>query len=126
MEAKELRIGNFVLLDDCICSVLTILPETALLSSDEENEYFAYSDIEGIPLTEEIFATTGIKYRSTGNKLTSQYVFNIAGCIFYLTYNEYNDNWSICSDKVFGHLIMHVHQLQNLYFALTNQELKLK
>ena len=116
MKATELRIGNWVKL-----SSLTDGTE-----SDIEVGAFHFNEIgrtvkyqyKPIPLSKEWLERFGFNfdvnsglYKKSGFEVE---VFNI-GVEFYL--GEYG-SWFL--------FVEHVHQLQNLYFALTGEELELK
>lgn len=121
MKASELRIGNYV---------HTINPrhndKVLKIESIGDNESvnvffreYKLSEIEPIPLTEEILLKFGFKKEKT-TYINDYYIF-------------INGVWNIkfkregyCSFITFGCFltdIKYVHELQNLYFALTKEEL---
>lgn len=109
MEARELRIGNWV-----------CLPSGVNCQIDRED--FKYQDglanIENynpIPLTEEWLLRFEWNYLKRGvyQYLNSDFQIDESGHLYYGS--------SYC-----GINIQYVHQLQNLYFALTGTELELK
>jgi len=122
MKASELRIGNWVLYKD------------NFISWDYEDfgevEHSNIEDsIKPIPLTEEWLVKLGFK----SNKYNDEYSLEL-GSETYLLDCEYTDkgvfNFVIESVEGKGYClppdIKHIHELQNLYFALTNQELTIK
>lgn len=132
MKANELRIGNLLLIDglhgECIMTVESI---TAKGQMREENRviYFLEDNCQvgefmkhcsGIPLTEDWLLKFGfIKY--------DEYFFKIK------LKKGYSEGWYLGSDNTLVKSISefmvrykHVHQLQNLYFALTQTELIIK
>mgnify|MGYP003626317691 CR=1 FL=1 len=110
MEANELRIGNYVLDNSKnIKKVSNIFENTIYTQSAGKQFYYP------ITLTEEWLFNFGFEklegwddlfYFQTGK--FQVYSHNVSGY-------EYD-----------GFNIKHVHQLQNLYFALTNKELTIK
>ena len=112
MEAKELRVGNLVY---SITHNVNI--NVSLIEIDMN-----YSTIEGIPLTEEWLVKLG--FEETYN---SQFRLKFDHKEFY----EFGYDFSKVEDKsmegfrYYGRYIKikYVHQLQNLYFALTGEEL---
>lgn len=148
MEAKELRIGNWVRYDgwhpDLVAKNRPIIPY------DTQIEYIELDDYEGedvyvigsthirafidsyslIPLTEEWLIKFSFKKEnntiySISDKLSSSEVGK-----WYFFKNENNSfTPHIKRENKFswiGKEIKYVHQLQNLYFALTGEELGLQ
>lgn len=110
MEATELRIGNWVN-DVADGGVLTEI-------QDGDDIDFA-KDYEPIPLTEEWLVKFGFE-KSSGYWLND--------CHFiYLESDE--DGFTLANPdacSVMGITMNHLHQLQNLYYALTGEELEVK
>jgi hypothetical protein len=124
MKATELRIGNYVY--DKYGRVQEVLSiETECTIEDKAIRYVKYYNIvesientNPIPLTEEWLLKFGFKVEDNSwfkNKdlITLERYDNRDWDVFYS--NTY---------EVHLRVINHVHQLQNLYFALTNKELK--
>ena len=112
MKANELRIGNLILLDGVNELYLDGIGEDEVHSS--EGGYLEVERIEGIPLTEEWLLKFGFIKCLPGGSLFmldgfSVYVFGSEG--MYEGRNHIK--------------IEYVHQLQNLYFALMDDELTL-
>lgn len=124
MEAKDLRIGNLVYFND-------------LLLKFEFESGWNFDFIEPILLTEEWLIKFGFEkviYESDETGYGNDYELEIkgVGCI------SYSDDFSCAlfgskesSKDELGFLpnwdnCKHVHSLQNLYFALTGEELKIK
>ena len=122
MKANELRIGNYILHEPTIDDweeIIITLP--SLLQVDISPESYC-----GIPLTEEWLLNFGFETYTTEKSK----VYKLGN--FMVTYvlkgrfagNKYLKAFNI-SFSEFGH-IKHVHTLQNLYFALTGEELQIK
>jgi hypothetical protein len=115
MEAKDFRLGNLVK------SVLTKKPYEidlwALRVIEEGNYQNSYDTetkvFELIPLTEQWFLDFGFEKINTAWFGIGNFRINISFDV------EWGLNWM-------GVRLKYLHQLQNLYFALTNEELKLK
>lgn len=113
MKANELRLGNLVLNGGS--NIKDITPQTI---SDFDNKLIV---LNPIPLTEEWLLKFGFE-----KQMMWTYAINIIGnkkLIYYLGEKGWsvgNKNYSDFSN------LNYVHQLQNLYFALTNQELEIK
>lgn len=127
MEAKELRIGNYVELlghvveIECI-SRLPMLNEMYWLKCKK------YVDtkiihFKPIPLTEEWLIKFGFYYSDDENEfLELKLMHNVK------LYADYSNNFSTAILRIKENevKIKHVHQLQNLFFVLTGEELEIK
>jgi hypothetical protein len=111
MEANELRIGNYV--------YDTILKKQIEIKAT----YFSQAkDFEPIPLTEEWL----MKFNEM-KKFGGSIYLPIMNLKAELHFEIYGNEIVSTIKSDFANLILdrikHVHQLQNLYFALTNEEL---
>ena len=117
MKNTELRIGNWVEIKDQEVKTYAQIEGVGNLQH-VAGQLYPIEELEPIPLTEEWLERFGFNfdvnsglYKKSGFEVE---VFNI-GVEFYL--GEYG-SWFL--------FVEHVHQLQNLYFALTGEELELK
>lgn len=106
IKPNELRIGNYVKHIDKIIRIESLHPK-----DDDVNDEIPFHCIFGISLTEELlfefgFLNFGYRYSKPELKLDI-----IKGDGYYLS--------NVSKE------IEYVHQLQNLYFALTNKELEI-
>lgn len=138
MEASELKLGNLVTIDNeeswselkgKVMSVVSINYNTDLKIFPKSSHHFGLIDIEHlykkeynqfieflqpIPLTEEWLVKFG--WEKSGEWFYMDYYeMNLNGI-----FNPSDAHYTIHND------IKYVHQLQNLYFALTGEELKIK
>jgi len=119
MEARELRIGNYVYVSnfgECRISGLDKIDNTILpIVEDGEKEIKVnLSLIVGVPLTEDWLLSFG--FEEDGQLFHNQialYKNGIRGFNYNVNYFEHENLEEI----------KYVHQLQNLYYALTTQEL---
>ena len=126
MKANELRIGNIVKIRGNICKVANIsgfISEsiTGVIIDKHGNKKHLYAeinDIEPITLTEEWL----LRARFTKSFIVTNFAIQTEDGVLDLVPSDiaghhvyFDDNW-ICK-------VQYVHQLQNLYFALTGQEL---
>lgn len=121
MNAKELRIGNLVNTTKGVAKI-GIIDESingefcGIVSNDDESIYMRLpydGEIQPIPLTEEWLLKFGF------NKFPASNLWD-RDDFWTLYYSTEKKKW------IFDHLemsIKYVHQLQNLYFALTGEEL---
>ena len=129
MKASELKLCNYVYDDeDVVVQVRMLLDQSykdydigtpVLFSKEGDSKTLYYSDIKAIPLTSEWLLMFGFKtandtyYEKDGIGLITGYAV---------------DGTFVCGNS-FGSRHTHfyyVHQLQNLYFALTGEELTIK
>ena len=119
MEVRELRVGNYInLTKDNFKTTKVYQLDAFDIYKLQENEC---ADIKPIPITEEWLIRLGL----------SEYY----GSSYYLKINRDKLKWCRRTPKggkgirfkcpKYPH-IAYVHQLQNLYFALTGKELELK
>jgi hypothetical protein len=104
MKANELRIGNKVSYEGSNVTVNTIADDEVTFSDYASFDYPQIEDISGIELTDELLIRFGWKDGFAKGMLI-------------------RDGLKI---RLLGHDMdtKYVHQLQNLYFALTGEELK--
>jgi hypothetical protein len=117
MKASELRIGNCVNVLGANQQVIDIMCDGA---STIFNECIPYDDIEPIPLTKEWLLKLGFK-KMEWNRPTSYYL-DFGFCDIFYNYEGIVE-MHVADVEIYLHHIKHVHQLQNLYFALTGEEL---
>jgi hypothetical protein len=146
MRVSELRIGNLVngiyadnyghlKIDEkeTICKVTTLdisdLSDYPIyVESDEGIEHF--DEFEGIPITEEWLFKFGFHLR---DGFSNTFKLNLEKHQYdcsEITYSEKEGLLRFSNGKEKGTTLIphikHVHQLQNLYFALTGEELTIK
>ena len=112
MEANELRLGNLVEYLGDFKEVLGVDEETVFLKNTISIDYIDLDEIYPILLTKGWLLNFGF------NNNIFDFCFEIID--FYITENESKFMFQSYLE------IKHVHQLQNLYFALTNNELIFK
>lgn len=126
MEAKELRIGNYVELHGNIQKVTGIMERSPGLIEDYET--FIYTDLQlsntmdnedvnPIPISAEWLIRFGFELYPWGWVKQSSKEFGVRLNITSFRYDVSGNN---------PVELKHIHQLQNLYFALTTEELTLQ
>lgn len=118
MKPQELRIGNIVGINSVEFEVVGVYDDVAYIQLDEETpiEEIEIKHLEPIPLTEEIILKLGFE------KVRNKYY--LSHWRFHITKPENYDGHLLCDDdRVITDLIKYLHQLQNLYFDLTGEEL---
>ena len=117
MEAKELRIGNLVYdINNKIIEIEEVLRYKISFSFKLGIGFAGYKSIKPIPLTEEWLIKLGFKEVNPKRGIISSFIKNGIQIDISNSGNYYYKNI----------LILSIHQLQNLYFALTGEELTIK
>ena len=123
MKANELRIGNWVEVENYKNIQLENVHPKGTTRGDDQ---YLISMLNPIPLTEEILLKCGFKYREAmagGQDEWAGYGFWSLNGVHLLGHKNgevlYYDRRSEVEYK-------YLHQLQNLYFALTNEELQIE
>ena len=125
MKATELRIGNYISREDLINGQSRIEEVIEigrkLISSGPIKVICDYDEIQPIPLAEEWLFKFGFEKRK---KLLGLLVFSKSGFDLHFV----NGKWEfyVMGSSCILAKIKYVHQLQNLYFALTGEELEIK
>ena len=122
MEAKEIRIGNYVNYDN----------KDAQINIEDFAHIIKYDNqlINPIPLTEEWLLKFGFKIETPTNQFINEFIINCGEYVMGVCFNTFSsDNWFISIRTSYGNQPVtiqqkYVHQLQNLYFALTGKELE--
>lgn len=128
ISTQELRIGNYVEYNTRIAKVCEIQKAFFYCESDGV-EFFTRDQLEPgakpIPLTEEWLLKFGFDKYKYGHHSYRKKSFIIEEGL--LKNSPYDFRKRISKDTSLGlTYIKHVHQLQNLYFALTGEELTLQ
>jgi hypothetical protein len=124
METKELRIGNLFFIPGLNRYVkVSAIFKTHFRCEDYDGISFEESirtNYNPIPLTPEILVKAGFENKSS----TTDYIFEYGNFIIGGTRKRlFPSVWGEDGLQDYGDLIEYVHQLQNLYFALTGKEL---
>lgn len=130
MEANELRIGDFVNYGKKVSSVLEIRNEGVIVQilGFDNNQLIDLGErnIEPIPLTEEWLLKFGWIWNEECNSYEK---YPNGDARMNMAYRELNGSYTMFNYVIKATIcerIWYVHQLQNLYFALTGEELTIK
>jgi hypothetical protein len=127
MKASELRLGNYICNEDYIVIVESIDKDGCIVNfiSDNVQGFTNNKGIEPIPLTEEWLIKFGFEYEQDEKAfcITNELGVKYGVC-------KFENNWSLIlyalDDWQVATHIKYVHELQNLYFALNDEELTMK
>ena len=122
---QELRIGNYVLWQGKIVEVISIMPRWACVRYDEVTFSRSYEEFQSVPITEEWLREFGFEENTRISHSSGKGVEYATFHKFGLLWNSSQAKWW-WDNRVFNHPPMYVHQLQNLTYALTGEELKRK
>ena len=120
IKANELMVGNLIYFEGETCKVLSIDGhgvDVLFLGSGEE-VWIDLFQFTPIPLTEEWLLKLGFSDSFTEFKINN-FVIAKDNDLFYYQFENYQV-------EIPDVKLQYVHQLQNLYFALTGEELELK
>ena len=118
INAKELRIGNLIGFGEKYFQVHEIQEKCFYVLGEKGIELKnTVAELKPIQLTEEWLQKLGFKQ----NKFDK--VFEVENCQIEIYFFDNDIKCTVCVDSVINKKIEYVHQLQNLYFALTGSEL---
>jgi len=123
LQAAELRIGNLVNFNNISIGEVTVLNNTRNIGIVLENGVYRDNNdlFKPIPLTEEWLVKLGLKQ----DTIDKYWYFHPTYNKFYPLYRR-GVYWGFNGLGLGVKEIKYVHQLQNLYFALTGEELTVK
>ena len=136
MKVTELRIGNFISINFGNCDdgkIVTVDGVSDCEIYNEEHGYSPCNEFKPIPLTEQWLLDFGFEETIEGSFIkefdgSTLIIFIINGVAqpIYKHYSSYSENEIDVVNAVCLLPVEYVHQLQNLFFALTQEELILK
>ena len=121
IEAKDLRIGNYFEVYEKRIEQVSELRLTSI--QNYINEYFEV-DCKPIPLTEEWLIKFGFGISEFDNEMIDN--VSLKDVVIGYNYDRGILELEGETESLYLNHIKHVHQLQNLYFALTGEELTIK
>ena len=137
MKAEDLRIGNWVEIKDHEVKTYAQVEGIGNLQQ-VAGQLWSIEELEPIPLTEDWLERFGFKKYQNGFLITPTGMLDFG---YFIEYYDWREDWSVgilyydpvrdCDiDEIYkfnvSGSIIYVHQLQNLYFALTGEELTIK
>ncbi len=142
MKAEELRIGNWVWEDYGGEYIVSVVSQHSLCLQKPKglSGSYLYKDIKPIPLTEEWLVNFGfvLNHKNVETHSKGYSIYNKEAYLdifirvrpsekyFHDFFSVFNHSMCNPIELNFIRKVKHVHQLQNLYFALTGKELTLK
>jgi hypothetical protein len=121
IKANELRIGNYILINGSIVRIgYGVIQDVYQKNKGIRNQYLNTLTHEPIPLTPEILEKAGFKFYEKSEMYEKDDFMDL-----HILY----DNAGYCIKdyelNIWSPNILYLHQLQNLYFALTGEELEI-
>lgn len=133
--ANELRLGNYIHHKELgVVKVISISSKIGdaepvfveCLNDGLDYDFNLDEDLTSITLTEEIISKCGFEKQNRDGEI---YFLN-GDCFELHQFNQYGHFSYTCGDNLKGNFVStridSLHQLQNLYFALTGKELEVK
>jgi len=125
IKASEIRIQNILQHKDNIITVKGISPHCNDYAINTDSEWVYLKNCSPIPLTEEWLLRMGAKRNRDGWYLSADYM--LYNPLTHLDVRSSEYYALMYNDKIITtRPIQYIHQLQNLYYSLTNQELEIK
>jgi hypothetical protein len=124
LQANEFRYGNLVNDNYQVVEIdSSVLGLTDMYNEDDTASYvyFEFASIKPIPLTEQWLLDFGFELKFDDEDDNSIYVLNE----FEITKDCFKEDFWLDAKIITPDRIETVHQLQNLFHSLTNEELKL-
>lgn len=130
IKANELRLGNWIVFNNFLSPEKYIQVNATFFSSwlggrnrqEIKNDEVINKYYSGIPLTPEILEKCGFEQ----DEFITRDFFK-QGFFNFKAVNHYEDGFLvICNFMQGGIKVKYLHQLQNLYFALSGEELNIK
>lgn len=124
IKIEELRVGNWVLWNGEYVNVYGLEKALERFERTKINDLYI-EDFEPIPLTEEILLKCGFEDEDGGFGRWLRLDYDIHNKNRHMLYKIGIERIEMCSKGMTtaDAPLKHLHQLQNLYFALTGQEL---
>lgn len=125
IQANQLRLGNWIEYDNRFFQIDTIAEVFPTLNTGEFGiGVVDWNNIKPIELTEERLLQCGFIIRTQDDDAFAEYHHN--GIFFKSTVFDVTEKCSVLVIIGLGKIEVHyLHQLQNLYFALTGKELEI-
>lgn len=131
MTAQEIRLGNYLNTENGVGEVFNILRSyvRVFLDNDLQENQVRYEDLKPIPITKQWLLDFGFNENSTdcGTKFYTKEFNNEKYCDLAFIEGDKNGILEVCLfpyENFFRY--QYVHEIQNLYFALTKKELIIK
>lgn len=129
MNASELRIGN-LLQGSIVVTVSEILSNNRVRIDNSKSTFIVGECLSPIPLTEEWLVKFGFEFIESDRNYVKKTRSNFYHSVSWI--HDAGESWLTMNiydrgrfEQTFA-IIKYVHQLQNIYFALMGEELKLK
>ena len=129
IDIRDLTIGNWVFDGNHtkFPMQITSLSEGYVTMSFPSNEGMDWEskpeDLQGIPLTEEIMNGNGFRFNGIWwRKHEAEYVLDVSIGLAYVQIEKWSD--SRIHSRCTCHGVRFVHELQNLFWTITKQQLK--
>lgn len=128
MKTNELRIGNYVKCDNLLCKVVEIYSEDIYCYDQFGEDLYNIEYIQPIKLTEEVLAKIGFKkdgnnYSLVCGDIEVGYYIDKFKQVLYINVSREKRFYK---NEFRSYDVKYLHQLQNAYYCLTNEELEVE
>lgn len=129
---QEIRIGNYVSYNNQTCYVFVIAEDVCQIRGEKisfiSGSIIKYKHIAPIELNEDWLLKFGFEKKQIREELKNKlgdYAFSLSGVSFFTLIQD-SDGFMLSKFETYIITVKYVHQLQNLFFALTGEELTIK
>lgn len=130
IDLKELRIGNWVnchfLTTNFNAQVLQMTPGMVVVQDGEHKNSYGFENISPIHLTPEILKNCGFEKLQDDGSFGMEKQVKIKATHIILSEGDRNGFCEVFICGMDDVRVQHLHQLQNLFYALTQTELEVK
>lgn len=129
LKCTDLRIGNYVNIEGDVVKVKEIYEKSIHYANDEYESYATEDFIQPIELTEEVLTKIGFEKNTIYGSVIEYFPIDDNLARIYCTKEKQNFKIQIVRKNITETIVKYIkylHQLQNAYYCLTNEELEVE
>lgn len=129
LKCTDLRVGNYVNIEGDVVKVKEIYEKSIHYANGEYESYATEDFIHPIKLTEDVLVKLGFKKNIIYGSVIEYFPIDDNLARIFCTKEKQNFKIQIVRKNITETIVKYIkylHQLQNAYFLLTNQEMKIE
>ena len=129
MKVNELRIENYVNIEGDVVKVKEIYEKSIYYANGEYESYATEDFIHPIELTEEVLVKIGFKKNTIYGSVIEYFPIDDNLASIFCTKEKQNIRIQVVrknTSETIAKYIKYLHELQNIYYCLTNEELEVE